>query len=225
MRFFTVSVLLAILGGLVLAQSKVDSILLHRAYVDSKAGRFDEANLWANPRLRQCVTEGQADHLTLQAAVGLWEACPQHDLPQYFLPERARIAFIAGDLEKAEADARELLQDASKVPAWQGQGRYAYVSNEVLGRVALRKGDVASAKEFLLASGQSAGDPVLKSFGPNLLLAWELLQIGERDTVLRFLDECKEGFWKFRAREIQTWQDVIQQGKTPDFGFNLYLYW
>ena len=225
MRLFTVSVLLAIVGGSTLAQSKVDNVLLARSFAAAKAGLYDEAALWANPRLRRCVPDEQAEHLTLEAAVGLWAACPDQELPDHFLTERARIAFVAGDFEKAEAYARGLLQDALKVPTWQGQGRYVYYGNEVLGRVSLRKGDVANAKEFLLASGQSAGDPVLKSFGPNLLLAKELLQIGERDTVLKFLDECKEGFWKFRAPQIQTWQDAIQQGKTPSFGFNLYLYW
>jgi hypothetical protein len=89
------------------------------------------------------------------------------------------------------------------------------------GRILLRKGDVAAAKECLLASGQTSGDPSLNSFGPNLLLARELLQVGQRDTVLRFLDECSQCFWNYRAAQIKTWQDAIQRGTILDFGQNL----
>lgn len=96
-----------------------------------------------------------------------------------------------------------------------------YYGNAVLGRVLLRKGDVAGAKECLLAAGRSIGEPVLSSFGPNLLLARELLLANEHDVVLQFLEECRDGFWKFAAERINAWEQQIQQGKMPDFGFNL----
>lgn len=51
---------------------------------------------------------------------------------------------------------------------------------KVLGRILLREGDIAGAKQELAASAGTTGTPVERSFGPNMLLARELQEAGER---------------------------------------------
>ena len=53
-------------------------------------------------------------------------------------------------------------------------------ANQVLGRIALSKDEVAEAKKRLLASAGSHGSPQLNSFGPDFRLARELAEKGER---------------------------------------------
>ncbi len=91
-------------------------------------------------------------------------------------------------------------------------------ANIVLGRVALRQNDVEKAKACLLAAGHVHGDPGLSSFGPNMSLAKELLDRGERDTVVSYLQEC-ESFW--RDPQLTQWIQMIKAGGTPNFGANL----
>jgi hypothetical protein len=90
----------------------------------------------------------------------------------------------------------------------------------VLGQCALRQGDIAQAKEYLLASGRTSGSPNLGSFGPNMSLAKGLLERGERDVVLEYFDLCKE-FWASHLDILQDWSEQVKQGEIPDFGANL----
>jgi hypothetical protein len=51
-------------------------------------------------------------------------------------------------------------------------------------------------------------------------LASELLQQGESETVLRYLDLCRS-FWKMGAERLDRWTDAIRNGNAPDFAANL----
>ena len=76
--------------------------------------------------------------------------------------------------------------------------------------------DVATKK------GGKSKTPALDSFGPNMTLAKELLQEGERDVVLEFFELCSE-FWKTgREGRLTEWSNAVKEGKIPDFGANLY---
>ena len=90
--------------------------------------------------------------------------------------------------------------------------------NLILGRVALIEDDVERAKRHLLEAGRTSGSPSLRSFGPNMHLAQELLQRGEREVVLEYFDLCSK-FWP-RPR-LEEWADVVKAGGIPDFGANL----
>lgn len=138
----------------------------------------------------------------------------------YELGDLARAAFAAGDLDKAQQYASELLLAAPKFKNDWNYGNALHQGNNVLGLIALQRGDVASAKEHLLAAGQTPGSPQLDSFGPNMMLAKELLEKGERDAVLAYLQSCGK-FWKMGTDSLQAWTAVVNQGGTPDFGANL----
>jgi hypothetical protein len=90
----------------------------------------------------------------------------------------------------------------------------------VLGQVALRDGDKAAARAHLLASGKTKGSPQLNSFGPNMSLAKDLLEVGERDVVQTFFDLCGI-FWKNDHGALDRWKNAVAAGRIPDFGANL----
>ena len=141
-------------------------------------------------------------------------------------PAMAVAAFDAGEYDKARLYGNELLSRSEKFAA-EDQTNSDPPSDElhhahlVLGRLALREGDMAQAEAHLLAMGRVSGSPVLDTFGPNMQLAQDLLKQGDRPTVLLYFDECAK-FWTFdHEKSLNTWKAQVSQGKTPDFGANL----
>ncbi len=100
-------------------------------------------------------------------------------------------------------------------------GEAVHVGSLVLGELALRAGDVEQAKTYLLAAGKTVGSPVLKSFGPNMRLAKDLLDHGERATVIDYLKLCAR-FWQTNDHRAEQWIHVLEHGGSPDFGPNLH---
>ena len=92
--------------------------------------------------------------------------------------------------------------------------------HNVLGRLAIRKGDIEAAKQHLVACGTLSESPTLMSFGPNMSLAWELLFKGERQAVLDYLQACRS-FWKMGSDSLDLWTQDVLDGRIPDFGANL----
>ena len=133
--------------------------------------------------------------------------------PSELLDKLAEAALEAGDLDRAEGYARKLLADAS--PAWHN-GDAIHIGNLVLGRVALRRGDIEKAKSHLIESARTDGSPVLCSFGPRMILAKELLGRGEAEVVLRYLKLCSV-FWKRGRDDLARWADRVEKGEDPDF--------
>ena len=60
----------------------------------------------------------------------------------------------------------------------------------------------------------------MNSFGPNMSLALDLLEKGERDAVLEHFMRCRK-FWKFHPEKLDEWMQEVMAGKIPDFGANL----
>lgn len=147
----------------------------------------------------------------------------------YTLARVAIAAFEASDYAKAESYANEVLALAPQYREDRSYGDRSYgdaifYGNMVLGRVALRRDyDIPKAKAALMASGQTPGSPVLNSFGPNMSLAKDLLEAGERESVLQFFDECR-AFWKSTGsvRKLDEWSAVVKGCcRLPHFGANL----
>ena len=87
----------------------------------------------------------------------------------------------------------------------------------LLGRVALRDDNLELAKHHLLEAGKTPGSPVLNSYGPDMILARELLEKGEKETVLQYFELCRK-FWKTGRERLDLWVKAVEEGKTPDFG-------
>lgn len=147
------------------------------------------------------------------------------------LASAAKAALEAGENQKAHDYAVEALQSADLRVAWYekrgwkvprscpGVPTADYYGNFVLGRLAILDGDIRSAERYLLASGKTLGDAVLKSYGPNMSLAFELLKHGDtrsRQVVLQFLDELKT-FWHIQPTPMDKWSAQITAGEIPLF--------
>jgi hypothetical protein len=133
-------------------------------------------------------------------------------------------AFDAGDMDKAERFAKDLLVTAEKLDKRfhaNSAKDATHISNTILGLIAFEKGNVDEAKKFLLASSKVIdGSHVLKSFGPEMLLAKKLIEKNERETVIHYLDNCS-AFWKMDRGQLEKWKSVINEGGIPDFGGQL----
>lgn len=152
--------------------------------------------------------------------------CTSDDLARcWLLPDVAVSAFEAGDYDRAEVIARAMVVRATPQPAhpWNdfNRGNSLHQGHLVLGRIALHRNEVVMAERELLLAGERPGSPTLKSFGPNMSLAKELLAAGRRDAVLKYFDECAL-FWHDRSSKLPAWRADIAAGRTPNFGANLY---
>ena len=65
-----------------------------------------------------------------------------------------------------------------------------------------------------------AGSPQMNSFGPNMSLAKDLLEKGERQAVLDYFELCRK-FWKMDNGRLNDWSQEVKAGKIPDFGANM----
>jgi tetratricopeptide (TPR) repeat protein len=128
------------------------------------------------------------------------------------LEAAAKMSFSAGEYGKAKACAEELLALAPKYPNGMDYGNAISVGNITLGRLALRDGDTKAAVDHLLAAVGTRGSPQLNSFGPDFILANELLEKGQKDAVLSYLKLCAN-FWKTDRGLLALWTKDIQEGK------------
>ena len=140
-------------------------------------------------------------------------------------------ALNLGNLDDADRLARELLDLADAYDKDFYHGNALHHGNLLRGRAALGRGDIKDAGDFLRAAGRTPGSPQLNSFGPNMLLAKELLEAGEKEAVLEYLEAC-EAFWIIEtaattvgavspAVALDAWAHAIRDGQVPDFGPHL----
>jgi tetratricopeptide (TPR) repeat protein len=190
----------------------------------SRAHALDPKNVRAASVLAQIYELrmiGQKPELKIQAAqqaLQLREQIfaatdPGHVFALQELQHLAIDAFEAGDTVRAQKYAQELARHDDADALHQG--------NVILGRLALKNGNLEEAKARLLAAGKIPGSsPVLSSFGPNMKLAQELLMKGEKEVVLQYFDECAV-FWKYGANKLDEWKLAVGQGRIPNFGSSL----
>lgn len=130
----------------------------------------------------------------------------------------AKAALEAGQLARAETYARGALEGAD--PKRRGEyGNIVHVANLVIGCAALARGDVAEARRRLLASAKTPGSTHLRTIGPNMALASELLERGERHVVLEYFRRCRR-LWS-DTRKLTEWEGIVRKGQVPDFGHHL----
>lgn len=145
---------------------------------------------------------------------------PEGDKRFYMLSDLAKQAFEAGDFNKASEYATELLKKTPQYRSDWNYGNAIHHGNLILGRIALEYGQLEKAKKYLLEAGKTPGSPQLNSFGPNMTLARELLEKGERDIVITYFQLCGK-FWKMGTTRLKNWTSIVKGGKIPDFGANL----
>jgi len=144
--------------------------------------------------------------------------------------DNALRALRAQDVSAMREHATALLSANTNPRVWY-YGNFLHDGNSVLGLAALLGDDVAAAKAHLHAAGDTPGSPQLDSFGPAMDLAQVLLERGEREAVLDYLDRVAL-FWatpepndadeksrrlteRHRAK-LDAWKAAIQAGETPE---------
>jgi tetratricopeptide (TPR) repeat protein len=136
------------------------------------------------------------------------------------LPDAAQAAFEAGEYERAATYSKEELGVAGQPGYGENNADAIHYGNIVLGRIALRQGDVTAASAYLLKAAEIRGNPHLDTFGPNMMLAKELLEKGERKSVLEYFDLCGK-FWADNDKKLDQWRSAVTSGSDPDFAANL----
>jgi hypothetical protein len=166
--------------------------------------------------------EAQATNQYAQAMGAL--ASATNDYVRFLcLGSAAKMSLVVGRTEDARQFATDMLLLDDKYTRGNSEkanGDVVYNGHLVLGRIALDDGRIEEAKRHLLAAGKSKGSPVLGSFGPNMSLAKDLLDKGEQEAVLQYLELCRK-FWGSGGGKLDEWIKDIHEGRVPDFGANL----
>jgi hypothetical protein len=125
-------------------------------------------------------------------------------------------ALDSGNIDAARAYAAEHAAMLPKFAKNWNYGNAVQDINQTLGRIAIREKNFEAAGAFLIKSAQHTGSPQLNSFGPNFQLAKELLQAGQPEPVLKYLELCGK-FWKMDRGSLARWTQAVKDGRIPDF--------
>jgi len=153
----------------------------------------------------------------LQPALDKLAAANSPELRFYALGQAAKQSFAAGKVEDAKKYAQELM---TLLPSFRQNSEYgnaAHDANLTLGRIAVREGRMDDAKRHLIESVRTPGARQM-DYGPNMSLAKDLLEKGERQAVLDYFAVCRK-FWNYGR--LDEWSQQVKEGKIPDFGANL----
>lgn len=127
------------------------------------------------------------------------------------------------NLDEARELASSLLIASKDYKSNWNYSNAIHLAHLVLGRVKFFQNDIEGAKGELILASKVSGSPQLKSFGPNMFLAKELLEKGERAVVIKYIDNCLS-FWRSKnaKSKIKNWKKIVNEGKIPDFAGNLF---
>ncbi len=191
---------------------------------DQNAGQFEIGHrqeiIKAN--FKEKYTAEEESFLKLKAEFDNLPASTSNEQKSYKLMYLVESAYKARHPEEAGSYAKQLLAlSATLYDSPKGGTRETFIhkANMALGNIAFDKGDIESAKSYLIASAKVKGSPTLISFGPNMLLAKKLLQKGEKQAVIDYLTLC-ENFWKKDI--LEGWKKEISDNKVPNFGGNMF---
>jgi beta-lactamase regulating signal transducer with metallopeptidase domain/tetratricopeptide (TPR) repeat protein len=124
----------------------------------------------------------------------------------------AEAAWVADKPEKVEEYAKAMLK-LDRFPLMREY--FAHLGNIYLGRLALTLGDVEMAKEYLLKAGSVAYSDRLNNMGPDMTLAGELLERGEKEVVLKYFEMCSR-FWEKGKPRLDQYASIVEKGGTPN---------
>lgn len=141
----------------------------------------------------------------------------------YALGDAALWSVDVGKLDDAERYANELLALNTKIGRDWNNGNAIHKAHSTLGRVAIKRGDVAEGERQLGLAARSKGSPQMNSFGPNMSLLRDLLATGKasaKAAVLAYFDYLPT-FWTMDRGAIAVWRRDVENDRAPNFGAHL----
>jgi tetratricopeptide (TPR) repeat protein len=141
---------------------------------------------------------------------------PEH-FNEWYEVTRIEAAAAAGSWARAEEVAKAVLARVGAGMTERVSGNVVCHANRILGHAAMRRGDLEAARGHLLGCCSGGSSLRFRSFDPDWSLARELLEHGERATVLEFLTQCRS----LSSRDedlLDLWELQIERGESCTFG-------
>ncbi len=138
---------------------------------------------------------------------------PDRDKSTY-LADLAKAEFEAGDDAAATRDARRAVEASAELikrNPFQA-ATLTNAGNSVLGRIALAHGDTVEAEARLRASLEVAEATDFRFAGPDMTLAGDLADAGERDAVIAYLEASRK-YWPHDRGLLDHYIRSINAGK------------
>jgi Flp pilus assembly protein TadD len=134
----------------------------------------------------------------------------------YALSTAAMAAWNLEKFELAQGLAEKTLLIAPTYANDWNFGNAVNICHNVLGLVALHRGQTEEAVSHLCKAGQSPGSPQLNTFGPSMQLARALAKLGRFDAALTYLDQCRV-FWASGTVWLNLWEKKLRASEVPNF--------
>jgi tetratricopeptide (TPR) repeat protein len=181
--------------------------LVHARQLDPKDGAWIDGLMQVYQR-----DAGQAldPHAKVQYLSKALEIADTHPRQMRVLNDRMEAEFNAGDVPGAGRDAQQLLDIVTVNPTAGNFDEMVHAAETMLGRVALDQGKREEARQHLMESAK-----VKLSGAPKMTLAQDLLDAGERDAVVQYLEACR-AFWKFDEGRIDHAEKLIRAQPKAD---------
>jgi tetratricopeptide (TPR) repeat protein len=194
--------------------------ILERAQAVAPHSLEVESNLANHYRCVALAEDGESAKASNASALKMYEhilSRAEDDRKRFYnLTNVATTAFGAGELQRAEEMACEMLRVA---PAFKNDwnfGNAVYWSNIVLGKIAFSQTKIVMACDHLISASQTSGSPQLNSFGPEFVLCSQLANSGKLDCVRKYLSNC-EKFWEMNGGQLSAWIEDLDNGVVPSF--------
>ena len=156
---------------------------------------------------------GPAELVEIEALLGYGDLEPP--LAAQLHDQAARLLLHFGHLAKARVHAEAMVMMATGIHDGM-DGKQVHSGHVILGRIALREGDVGEARARLELAGRTAGAAQLDC--PEMALANELLQHDQRDAVLQYLLLCRTACDSY-GDTLDRWIAQLRDGLIPELGF------
>lgn len=185
--------------------------LLREAHAISDKAKKAHVAFWLSTALHQLGQQND-DLNSLREAVEFMQEYVAAQEPDRKFDTRfwlAKLAFDSEQFDLARDVSTEMLSEKPE------DNQAVHVAHTVLGSIAFREKNMASAAEHLRLAGRVGESPRLGSYGPMMELAQNLLATGERDAVIQYLNDCRK-FWKMGKRKLPQWIRKIEAGENPE---------
>ncbi|HML18625.1 MAG TPA: TlpA disulfide reductase family protein [Bryobacteraceae bacterium] len=181
--------------------------LIHARQLDPENGAWIDGLMQVYQREAAQSLDPHAKVQYLSKALEIADTQPRQ---MRVLNDRMEAEFDAGDSAAAGKDAEQLLDIITVNPTAGNFDQMIHAAETMLGRVKLAQGNRAEAKHHLMESAK-----VKLPGAPKMTLAQDLVDAGERDAVLEYLEACR-AFWKFDEGRIDHAEKLIRTQSKPD---------